>query len=314
MNAPKRKRKPHIDRMSASARKEYYKSAVEYYGNLKDQLKGFRAKDILHPLLLLIMHAYPVKVVSLNSIDWSNDSNPVIFSANHNCSCDIPAVSRAVKKHFFILSDYTLINDPVVDLGYRLNGIIYVDRKSKQSTRNAYEQCVAGVKSGYNLLIFPESTWNLTQSLPILPRYWGDVKIAQETGSPIIPTILVYCGKICLIKFGEQIYVSKDDSIAEKDKEVYNAMVTLKKEIQDSPEYKRYHKPMEYADWVRMNIESYKFFDVDYEMSCIRDDGSLPQDELEQIRRIGEEIHPVAGIRQRLKYAMINYRYEENEE
>ena len=68
---------------------------------------------------------------------------------------------------------------------------------------------------------------------------------------------------------------------------------------------------MEYADWVRMNIESYKNFDVDYEMSCIRDDGSLPQDELEQIRRIGEEIHPVAGIRQRLKYAKINYRYEE---
>ncbi len=91
-------------------------------------------------------------------------------------------------------------------------------------------------------------------------------------------------------------------------------MVTLKKEITDSPEYRRYHKPMEYTDWLKKNIESYKYFDVDYEMSCIRDDGSLPQDELELIRKIGEEIYPIAGIRQRLKYAKINYRYEENEE
>ena len=311
MKKLKRYRKTYIDHMSDSMRKEFYKSAVEYYGNLKNQLKGFRTKGILHPLLLLIMHLHPVRVKKLNSVDWSNNDNPIIFSANHNCACDIPAISQAVKKHFFILSDYTLINDSTVDLANRLNGVVYVDRKSKRSTRNAYEQCVAGVKSGYNLLIFPESTWNLTNSLSILPRYWGDVKIAQETGCPIIPTTLVYCGKICLIKFGERIYVSKDDSIAEKDKEVYDAMVTLKKEIKDSPEYKRYHKPMEYADWVKMNIESYKNFDVDYEMSCIRDDGSLPLDEIEHIRRIGEEIHPIAGIRQKLKYAKINYRYEE---
>ena len=265
MKKPKRYGKLHVDHISADERNEYYKSAIEYYGNLKDQLDGYSAKGILHPLLSLFMYAYPVKVVKLNSIDWSNDNNPVIFSANHNCACDIPAISRAVKKHFFILSDYTLINDPVVDLGNRLNGIVYVDRKSKQSTRNAYEQCVVGVKNGFNLLIFPESTWNLTKSLPILPRYWGDVKIAQETGSPIIPTILVYCGKICLIKFGERIYVSKDDSIKEKDKEVYDVMVALKKEIKESPEYKKYYEPLDYADWIKENIKSYKHLDVDYE-------------------------------------------------
>ena len=76
------------------------------------------------------------------------------------------------------MADYTMINDPVVNLANKLNGCVYVDRKSKKSTANAFEQCVEGVKSGYNMVVFPESTWNLTKSLPVLPRYWGDVKIA----------------------------------------------------------------------------------------------------------------------------------------
>lgn len=303
--------KSHIDGMSDSERYEYYKNTVEHYGNLKDQLKGFRAKEIVHPLLLLITHAFPVKVIKLNSVDWSVDNKPVIFSANHSNSNDFPSLAQSIKKHFFILADYTMLNDPVVDLANKLNGCVYVDRKSKKSTANAFDQCVEGVKSGYNMVVFPESTWNLTKSLPVLPRYWGDVKIAQETGSPIIPTMMVYCGKICLIKFGERVYVSKDDSVADKDKEVYHAMVKLRKEIEASPEYKKYYEPMEYTDWIRKNVDSYKFFDVDYELSCIRKDVMLPEEEMKQIAKIGEEMRPVERIREDLKYARINYRYND---
>ena len=311
MKKYKKYSKSQIDSMSKAHRKEYYKTAVEHYGNLKNQLKGFRAKGIVHPLLLLITHAFPIKVIKLNNVDWTVDNKPVIFSANHSNSNDFPVLVQSIKKHCFALADFTMINDPAVCLSTRLNGCVYVDRKSKKSTANAFEQCVEGVKSGYNMVVFPESTWNLTKSLPVLPRYWGDVKIAQETGSPIIPTIMVYCGKICLIKFGERIYVSKDDSIAEKDKKVYHAMANLRKEIESSPEYKKYYEPMEYTDWIRKNVESYQFFDVDYEMSCVRKDEMLPKDELETIAKIGEEMCPVEKIRQDLKYARINYRYEE---
>ena len=162
------------------------------------------------------------------------------------------------------------------------------------------------------MVIFPESTWNLTKSLPILPRYWGDVKIAQETGSPIVPAIMTYCGNICLIKFGKRIYVSKEDSISEKDKEVYNAMAQLKKEIGESAEYKKYHVPMEYHEWIRKNISSYKYFDVDYELSCIRQDEILPRDEMKEIARIGKAMCPADKIRESLKYSKINYRWNDD--
>ena len=88
-------------------------------------------------------------------------------------------------------------------------------------------------------------------------------------------------------------------------------MANLRKEIESSPEYKEYYEPIEYTDWIRKNIESYKFFDVDYEMSCVRKDAMLPKDELETIAKIGEEMRPVEKIRQDLKYARVNYRYED---
>ena len=205
-----------------------------------------------------------------------------------------------------------MINDPMVCLSTRMNGCVYVDRKSKSSTVNAFNQCVEGVKCGYNLVVFPEATWNLTKSLPILPRYWGDVNIAKETGRPIVPVILEYTGKVCIVKFGKCIYVSEQDSITEKDAEVYNAMVQLKKEIRESDVYKKHYEPVEYTKRLERNIKSYKYFDVPYEMSCIRDDGRIPQDELNEILRIGEEIRPLKAIKEELKYAKINYRYDEN--
>ena len=303
--------KSQIDSMSDSERYEYYKNAVEHYGNLPNQLKGFKAKILFRPLLLLIARAFPVKIIQLNSIDWPKDNSPVIFSTNHSNANDFPVLLRTIHKHCFTLADFNMINDSASCLANRMNGSIFVDRKSEKSGANAFNQCVEGLKKGYSMIIFPESTWNLTKSLPMLPRYWGDVRIAQETGRPIIPVIKVYCGKICLIKFGECIYVSKDDSVVEKDKEVYNAMVKLIDEIKNTKAYKDNYTPLDYTEWLRMTLGNYKYSDLSHEVSCIRDDGNLPQEELKEIIRVGEEIRPIKAIREDLKYATINYRYDE---
>ena len=49
-----------------------------------------------------------------------------------------------------------------------------------------------------------------------------------------------------------------------------------------------------------------QLIDIDY-----RKDEMLPKDELETIANIGEEMRPVEKIRQDLKYARVNYRYED---
>lgn len=200
----------------------------------------------------------------------------------------------------------------MVCLSTRMNGCVYVDRKSKSSTVNAFDQCVDGVNRGFSIVVFPEATWNLTESLSILPRYWGDVKMAKETGRPIVPAILEYTSKVCVVKFGKCIWVSEQDSIVEKDREVFDAMVQLKTEIRSSDDYIKHYEQKEYTQWLKRNIKNYKYFDVSYEMSCIRDEGNIPPDELNEILRIGEEIRPLKAIKEELRYAKINYRYNEN--
>jgi len=60
------------------------------------------------------------------------------------------------------------------------------------------------LQKGCSVLWFPEGTWNLTESLPMLPMKWGIIRIAQKVGAQIIPIALEYDREehICFVKFG----------------------------------------------------------------------------------------------------------------
>ena len=60
-----------------------------------------------------------------------------------------------------------------------------------------------------NLLIFPEGTWNLLPSSPMLPIYWGGIALAMETGKPLIPVVMEYRGDDVYIAFDKPIYYQK---------------------------------------------------------------------------------------------------------
>ena len=42
----------------------------------------------------------------------------------------------------------------MVCLSTRMNGCVYVDRKSKSSTVNAFDQCVDGVNRGFSIVVY----------------------------------------------------------------------------------------------------------------------------------------------------------------
>ena len=297
-----------IKKLSDSERYEYQLAALDYYGNLKNQLSSFEDKEKYHKLLLGMVSMYPINIVKLNEIEYPQDGKNAIFSANHSNASDFIVVSRLIKKHFFIMADFTMINDNVVNFLNTANGCIYVDRLSKTSGQNAIEQAIDGVNKGYNMMIFPEGTWNLTKDQLMLPRKWGDIIVAQNTGRPIIPIGLVYNCNNCFVKFGKPFYVSKNDSIKEKDEELFNIMVNLRKEIIESAKYKILEKPISYEEWLINTIKSYKHFDVDYELSVIRNNGVINDNELAYIRSIGEQIHSEQDIENRLRNSQINYR------
>ena len=201
-----------------------------------------------------------------------------------------------------------MLNDPIVNTLNKLNGCIYVDRKSKKSGQNAFKQSVEGINKGYNMVIFPEGTWNLLQSQPILPRKWGDIKIAQETGRPIIPIVMEYNGKNCFAKTGNPIYINKNDNIQKCDEMLYDSMATLKYDIWESEVYKKNYKDISYEEWLKKNISGYKYFDVLYEMEIIRKTDDYHKEEFDKILEIGEQVHPLKTFEKKLIKSKINYR------
>ena len=298
----------HLRRLSDEERKEYQLKALEHYGNLKNQLDNFEKMTIIHNIIWIFMNLYPIKIHKLNDINIKDIDGPIIFTANHSNANDFPILFRLIKKHFFIMADYSMQNDFFVDTLNKINGCVYVDRKSKESGKNAFEQAIEGVKKGYNMLIFPESTWNLFPKRPMLPRHWGDLKIAQETGRPILPIALVYSGRNCFVKYGKLRYVNKADDLKTIDREVYDEMCDLRLDIWNSKIYKTLEEPITYDEWLTKTIKSYNNFDVEYEMSAIRDDGTIDYSELEYILNKGEQLRPTNEIEEELNDSKVNYR------
>ena len=297
-----------IKKLNDSEKLEYQLEALEYYGNLKGQLDGFEKKEKIHKILLTIAKANPIKVHKLNEINWPKDGKNCIFSANHSNANDFLTLGDVIEKHFFIMADFTMINDPIVDRLNRLNGCIYLDRLSRISGQNAIQQAIDGVNKGYNMAIFPESTWNLFDKKLLLPRKWGDIIVAQQTKRPIIPIGIVYNYNNCFVKFGDSFYVDQNTDIKQASDDLGKIMEKLRSDILNSEKYRILYRDISYEEWLVKTIKSYKFFDVEYEMSVIRKDSSIDDDELKKIIEEGEKIHSLDEIKKRLEDSKINYR------
>ncbi len=300
--------KKQLKKMKENERVEYQLEALEYYGNLKDQLADFKDKEKIHSLLLNVARLNPTRIHKLNEMTLPFDEKNCIFSANHSNANDFMILAQLIKNHFFIMADYTMINDPIVDKLNQLNGCIYLDRKSKSSGKNAISQAIDGVDQGYHMLIFPESTWNLFDKRLMLPRKWGDIIIAQQTSRPIIPIGLVYNSNNCFVKFGEPFYVRPEDDIKKSSEELTHIMEKLRSDIINSSKYQLLYQEISYEEWLKKTIKSYRNFDVDYEMSVIRKTDDIDEKELERILTIGEQVHPVETFEKKLIYSKVNYR------
>lgn len=228
-------------------------------------------KKFVHPFLLKgVSKIYNNEIIVVDESKLSFRNSQSIFVANHTNGYDFPMVSQVINEHFFILADYTMKKDFLVNILNRINGCIYVDRKSRQSKREAKQQMIAHLKQGHNVLLFPEGTWNLHPSKLLLPLNWGVIDISKETGVPIIPIILLYSDKKVYVKIGKPFIPLLDRRVEISNLEaimstmMWDLMLNCKTERRDSipPEYERIY--------IEKQLVTYKKFDLEYETSVIR--------------------------------------------
>lgn len=236
-----------------------------------------KIRKALHPLLLKAVKGriyFPIEI--LNSMPKVEGNK--LFAINHSCIKDMPVASDVICEHVYVLVGKQRL-DLIDRIFFFLNGVVYVDRKNKKNKVKGLKKMLNILRGGKNLAIFPEGTWNLTPSKPMLPLNWGIIDLAKQTGVPIIPLILEYHPDCCYAKYGEPIYINKDMDKQSGIEQLEESMATLKWDIWEMfPVQKRTDAmKAEFEEMVQKRVAEYPKFDFEYEMSVIRGKENTPE-------------------------------------
>ena len=113
---------------------------------------------------------------------------PVIWIANHAFKDDIAATILGAKRHAYVLfGSLPQLYNSIDGLALYLNGIVLMNRKTSASKRLSTKKAVEIIKSGTDLIIFPEGVWNKTPEKLALDFWPGVYRISQETGAKVVP-------------------------------------------------------------------------------------------------------------------------------
>lgn len=196
-------------------------------------------------------------------------SGNAIFAVNHSNRYDIPYTCEILSRQCYVLLGKQPL-EPIDRLAFILNGTVWVDRKSREDKKNSVAKMIKLLCNGANLVIFPEGTWNLTPSKPMLPLYWGIIDIAKASGRPIVPIILEYTEKNCYVAFGESMEISPADDKGEKISELNDRFATLKWSIWEQFSDTGCSTDKEWNAEVQKRLAEYPKLDYEYETSVIR--------------------------------------------
>lgn len=211
---------------------------------------------------------FNVKIIDKDNIC---SSSPAIYVVNHTNSFDIPVASAIIKKHHYVLLGTQPLE--IMDrTAFILNGVVWVNRKDKHSKAKAKQKMIDIIKSGTNILMFPEGTWNISENKLMLPLHWGVIDIAKECNVPVIPIILDYSPKLCTAKIGKQLFFNKNDDKKNAINKLRDAMATLRYELWEQQGiFKRINiKKDDFNNILKKAVDEYPKLDLEYEISVAR--------------------------------------------
>jgi len=223
---------------------------------------------IIYPILIQIFKILRKhKLVLVNNLP-KIDGN-AIFAVNHSNRYDIPYTCEVLGRQC-----YVLIGKQPLELidrqAFILNGTVWVDRKSREDKKKSVAKIINLLRNGANLVIFPEGTWNLTPSKPMLPLYWGIIDIAKASGRPIIPIVLEYTDENCYVAFGDSMTITADADKGESIRELTDRFTTLKWTIWERFSDTGCNTAEEWEAEVQKRFAEYPKLDYEYEKSVVR--------------------------------------------
>ena len=135
---------------------------------------------------------------------------PCLIIINHRSIFDIFVLAGFFPMDFLFLSKEEAFSIPLIGGAMRKAGYISVNRGSVRSGVRSTIVMIDNLKTGNNILIFPEGTRNLTDDI-LLPFKEGVLFLAEKARVPILPVVLCDTGQIYSDRKPFRIYPTKID-------------------------------------------------------------------------------------------------------
>lgn len=127
--------------------------------------------------------------VKIKGREYFQQGESYIVTCNHNSLMDIPLSSPFIPGANKTIAKTSFAKVPLFGF-YYMKGAVLVDRKSEKSRKESFEKMKQVLKKGMHMCIYPEGTRNRTNE-PLKKFYDGAFKLATDTGTSIIPAIIL---------------------------------------------------------------------------------------------------------------------------
>lgn len=193
---------------------KYYAEERKYKFSIGKKLKGIMLRKRLHFLanLILLIDQFisHEKIIIIGDVHRKNIGTPIIYACTHIGGNDIQRTFQVIgNPAYLMLGDPGILYRMPIYLGLKLNGVIPLETSDREDRKVAYARAVELLRSGGNLLIYPEGAWNVSPNLVVMKTFTGTVRLAQETGAEIVPIAVEQYGHVFYFNIGESYQIPK---------------------------------------------------------------------------------------------------------
>ncbi len=119
----------------------------------------------------------------------------VILASNHQSAFDIPLFHALMPVSFRWVSKRAFFSWPFIGRALKNMQAIGVVHGSRSEIRGAWQEAVEALKTGHDLVIFPEGTWGDREGR-MLPFQKGVIRIAREANVPVVPITIAGSNRV----------------------------------------------------------------------------------------------------------------------